>query len=402
MIEAGSSEFWIQVFVAAALVLFGGLMSGLTLGLLSLEEIDLELIKRAGDEAEQRMAGQVEPLIKNQHLLLVTLLLCNAAAMEALPLILDDLVSPIVAVIISVTAVLAFGEIIPQAVCKSYGLAVGAASAPLVRLLLVICSPIAWPIGKVLDKLLGHDGGRIYRRPQLAAILDIHKDMGQLTDSETGVMQGALELVEKRVVDCLTPVANVLWLRPDSKLDRPTVDKLLDSGHSRIPIVRDDDCSCMGVLLVKTLIRHVNYHDVTAPCPLASSLPMSKAISVTEDVHLYDLLDLFNAGQSHMAMVYPKDAQASGGGGDQVCGTKIIGIVTLENVIEELIKHEIVDETDCWVDADKQCQPATEWRQNHAFSIAQLVRSATRATMSRRQLPRVTSSLSKPLLAESP
>lgn len=57
-----------------------------------------------------------------QHFLLVTLLLCNAAAMEALPLFLDRLADPVSAILISVTAVLVFGEILPQAVCSRCGL----------------------------------------------------------------------------------------------------------------------------------------------------------------------------------------------------------------------------------------------------------------------------------------
>ena len=52
----------------------------------------------------------ISQVIKNQHLLLVTLLLCNAGASEALPLFLDRLADPISAVLISVTVVLIFGE----------------------------------------------------------------------------------------------------------------------------------------------------------------------------------------------------------------------------------------------------------------------------------------------------
>ena len=47
------------------------------------------------------------------------------------------------------------GEIIPQAICSKYGLAVGAYSAWLVRLLMYVCAPVAWPISKTLDYLLG-------------------------------------------------------------------------------------------------------------------------------------------------------------------------------------------------------------------------------------------------------
>lgn len=55
-------------------------------------------------------ANRIIPLVKRHHLLLVTLLVANAAAMEALPLFVDRLVGPVGAILISVTAVLLFGE----------------------------------------------------------------------------------------------------------------------------------------------------------------------------------------------------------------------------------------------------------------------------------------------------
>lgn len=75
--------------------------------------------------------------------------------LQALPIFLDRLANPVAAVIISVTVVLVFGEIIPQAICSRYGLKVGAYSAWFVKLLMIICSPLSWPIGKLLDYVLG-------------------------------------------------------------------------------------------------------------------------------------------------------------------------------------------------------------------------------------------------------
>jgi hypothetical protein len=75
--------------------------------------------------------------------------------LQALPIFLDKLADPVTAVLLSVTVVLVIGEILPQAVCRSYGLQVGSYSALFVRLLLFLAAPIAWPIGKVLDWLLG-------------------------------------------------------------------------------------------------------------------------------------------------------------------------------------------------------------------------------------------------------
>jgi hypothetical protein len=93
--------------------------------------------------------------------------------LQALPIFLDKLVDPVTAVLLSVSVVLVIGEILPQAVCRSYGLQVGSYSALFVRLLLFLAAPISWPIGKVLDWLLGGEqtvsttllaagGGHIY------------------------------------------------------------------------------------------------------------------------------------------------------------------------------------------------------------------------------------------------
>jgi metal transporter CNNM len=146
-------------------------------------------------------AAAILPVVQKQHQLLVTLLLCNAVAMEALPIFLDRIFHPVVAVILSVTFVLAFGEVIPQAICTRYGLAVGANFVWLVRILMVICYPIAYPIGKLLDCALGHNESALFRRAQLKALVSIHSKEagkgGELTHDETTIISGALDLTEK-------------------------------------------------------------------------------------------------------------------------------------------------------------------------------------------------------------
>ena len=83
--------------------------SGLTIGLMSIEQLELEIKEKVGTEEEQGQAKRLLPLLHRKHLLLVTLLLFNAASAEALPLFLDDLVPSYIAIIVSVTAVLFFG-----------------------------------------------------------------------------------------------------------------------------------------------------------------------------------------------------------------------------------------------------------------------------------------------------
>eukprot|EP00767_Chilomastix_cuspidata_P001858 gnl/Chilomastix_cuspidata/1985.p1 GENE.gnl/Chilomastix_cuspidata/1985~~gnl/Chilomastix_cuspidata/1985.p1 ORF type:complete len:709 (+),score=315.52 gnl/Chilomastix_cuspidata/1985:165-2129(+) len=124
----------------------------------------------------KKKALKLGPLVypDRSHWLLVTLLLFNAIAMEALPIFLDELVSPTVAIIISVTGILVFGEVIPQAVCSRWGMQIGYYCRWLVWCLMIVSSPVSWTIGKVLDLLISHDGGAYFSRQELIRLLISH------------------------------------------------------------------------------------------------------------------------------------------------------------------------------------------------------------------------------------
>lgn len=107
----GTLMFYIYILIIIGLVLFAGLMSGLTLGLMSLSLVDLEVLQKSGKPADQKHAGKILPVVRRQHLLLCTLLIGNALAMEALPIFLDSLVPAVGAILISVTLILLFGEV---------------------------------------------------------------------------------------------------------------------------------------------------------------------------------------------------------------------------------------------------------------------------------------------------
>ena len=74
--------FFEHIAIIVVLVLFAGLMSGLTLGLMSLSLVDLEVLAKAGTPQDRRNAARIMPVVKNQHLLLCTLLIGNSLAME--------------------------------------------------------------------------------------------------------------------------------------------------------------------------------------------------------------------------------------------------------------------------------------------------------------------------------
>ncbi|GLC43679.1 hypothetical protein PLESTM_001503800 [Pleodorina starrii] len=292
-----------------------GLMSGLTLGLMSLDTVELEVLKRSGTPEERACAMKIMPVIKHQHFLLVTLLLCNAAATEALPLFIDRLADPVTAVALSVSVVLVFGEIIPQAVCSRYGLKVGAYSAWFVRILMTLCSPIAWPIGKLLDFMLGPDHSALFRRAQLKALVDLHGTGagfgGTLSEDEVHVIRGALDLTNKVACKSMTPLDKVFMLSTEDRLDERALQAILMSGHSRIPVHREGNRKAiMGLILVKELVL-INPADNTP----VHSLRLRELPRLAADTPMYDMLKLFETGKSHMAVLTRTPGSWAGPGG---------------------------------------------------------------------------------------
>jgi hypothetical protein len=151
-----------------------GLAAGLTVGLLSLDLTKLEIKLMIGTDEEKSAANQVLPIVKQHHLLLVTLLLFNSIANETLPIFLGSLVPNYIAVLLSVTLVLIFGEIIPSALFTGPNqLITAAALSKLVYFLLLLFYPIAYPISLLLDYLFGQedDSGSMSRDELEALVL---------------------------------------------------------------------------------------------------------------------------------------------------------------------------------------------------------------------------------------
>ena len=297
------AEYLMFLLSAMGLVIMAGLMSGLTLGLMSLDEVEMEILIKSGKTSEKKNAERIRPLISKPHKLLVTLVVWNAIAAEALPLVLDRITDPVSAVILSVTVVLLFGEIVPQALCSSHGLAIGAFFAPLMNVLLFITAPIAIPIAAILDLLLGKRHSALFRRTQLRTFVDLHdvnKNYGgNLSTEEVTIIKGALDLTHKRARSAMTPLDMVFMLSIDAILDKATLESILKSGHSRILVHRKGDrTKIIGLVLVKELILV----DPNANQPI-SVMKIRHIPHLLAETPMYDMLRLFKTGRTHMCVL---------------------------------------------------------------------------------------------------
>ncbi|CAI4052671.1 hypothetical protein SUVZ_15G0940 [Saccharomyces uvarum] len=336
----GEGALTTYYFISAILVLLGGVFAGLTLALMGQDEVYLKVISTSGSHSEKRLANRVLNLIsKGKHWVLVTLLLSNVITNETLPIVLDRcLGGGWKAVFLSTILIVIFGEIIPQSVCVKYGLQVGAFFCPFVLVLMYAMYPVAYPIATLLDFMLGEDHGTMYKKSGLKTLVTLHRTMGveRLTQDEVTIISAVLDLKEKKVEEIMTPIENVFTMSADTILDDKTVEKIFNSGFSRIPIfLPNESNNFIGMLLVRVLISY----DPDDCLPI-SHFPLATLPETSPKTSCLNILNYFQEGKAHMCVVSKEPGSSHGA----------IGVLTLEDVIEELIGEEIVDESDVFVD----------------------------------------------------
>jgi len=205
--------FAVNITGVLVCLLYVAIIAGLFLGYLTLDAFELRILQRGSlDENERMYAGSIIPVVEDRHRVLVTLLVLNSLGYEALPLFLDNLVPSWVAVILSVTLVLLFGEIIPSGIFMGpRQLYLGHKMVPIMRFLLWLCHPVTYPMVLLLDHLVeggdgpdsngdgGAGGGNLasadeegYHRNELSALIriqhenDLEKQYGAIINQKTG------------------------------------------------------------------------------------------------------------------------------------------------------------------------------------------------------------------------
>lgn len=169
--------FWLQLFIIIVCLSFSSLFSGLNLGLMSLDRTDLKIICNTGTDIERTYAKTIIPVRQHGNYLLCSILLGNVMVNSTFTILLDDLTSGLVAVIASTLLIVICGEITPQAVCSRHGLAIGAKTIGVTKVVMVLTFPLAYPISKILDWALGEEIGAVYTRERLKELVKVRPSL---------------------------------------------------------------------------------------------------------------------------------------------------------------------------------------------------------------------------------
>ncbi|KAL2092134.1 hypothetical protein ACEWY4_011932 [Coilia grayii] len=335
---------WLQIILIACLLVLSGMFSGLNLGLMALDPMELRIVQSCGTDKEKRYARKIEPIRRKGNYLLCSLLLGNVLVNTTLTILLDDLIgSGFGAVIASTSGIVVFGEIVPQALCSRHGLAVGANTIWVTKFFMLLTFPLSYPISKILDCALGQEIGTVYNREKLVEMLKVTEPYNDLVKEELNMIQGALELRTKTVEDVMTPLNNCFMISSDAVLDFNTMSEIMESGYTRIPVYDDERSNIVDILFVKDL-AFVDPDDCTT-LKTITKFYNHPVHFVFHDTKLDAMLEEFKKGKSHLAIVQKVNNE---GEGDPFY--EVLGLVTLEDVIEEIIKSEILDESDQYTD----------------------------------------------------
>lgn len=308
------------------LLLVSSICSGLNVSLLALNLSELQRKAKLGNRAAKR----VLPLRRNSHLTLAAILLVNVGAVSATSLVLEHAYNGLIAGVVTTLLIVIFGEIFPQALLSKRALFYMSLATPLLKGMIFVTYPVSKPLQLLLDKLFGTEKHQLQSRRELGMMITEHlgRDESELDEDEVEIIRGALQLSEKRVRDIMLPIQQVFWLTPDTVLNDAKIDEIKAAGRSRIPIFNRRLTKCYGVLLMKDLVdidfdeREYRVDDLTLhPTQMVGSMTA-----------LDTMFRKFISAGSHLIPIEKDD--------------EVIGIATIEDLIEEILGHEIEDETD--------------------------------------------------------
>lgn len=319
-------EYILSIGITIVLVILAAIFSGLNISLMSLSVADLKRKARLGNKDAKR----VLPLRKNAYMSLASILFANVAVVSASTLTLEGTFNGLVAGIATTILMVVFGELLPQAIFVNSALKFCAFFAPLIQFLTIVTYPLSKPLAIMLDKLIGEQDRILHTRAELGMLISEHKiaDESELDEDEVEIIQSALQLSEKTVKDILQPIKSVYWLKDTAMLDAKTVDEITKRGFSRVPVFNKSLTECKGVLLMKDMVD-IDFDDNPRP---VTAFPLHKTRLIGSRTALDTMFRKLTTIRSHLIPI-----EKNG---------KIIGIITVEDLIEEIIGHEIADETD--------------------------------------------------------
>ncbi|CAM43124.1 conserved hypothetical protein [Leishmania braziliensis MHOM/BR/75/M2904] len=374
-------SIWTLMAIITVLVVLAGLMAGLIISIFSLDTVRLKALACRSETVEGRRARRLLLILHNPNWVLVTLVVVDSAATEMLPLLLNVLLSPAEAVIVSVILLVVFGEIIPEAVFTHHALALGSALAYLVLVLMIVTAPVSWPVGKMLDWCVGNRSGVAFKRGQLREVIryraaqldniygDDDEEAVPLRDSdldtrepylmhqlETQIMLGVLSLSEYVGSSVLKKsIRATFTVHRDAVVSKRMVQSMVAHKLTHIPVYSDvGNPSNVTQVFELRLLLFFAYCKEEVSIRIRD-LPLLPLPRYSADTPCNLLLDYLRASPLQVAALMSSESAA-----------RVVGIISASDVVE-LVHKTSFDATYVESHGPQQGSVVQSFRAHNAF-----------------------------------
>lgn len=228
--------------------------------------------------------------------------------------------------------VLLFGEIIPKTLGVSYPGALGRILALPLFFMTTVLRPATWLSGQITKLITPKKSGPEATEDDINAMARISRQAGVIQGYEETAIRNILALDQKRVHDVMTPRTVVFSLSENCTVDEAHA--IPSFWHfSRIPVYAEDNEDIVGIVLRRDVVLHRDAHEGS----MTLGEIMQPVHFVLESLTLDKVLAEFLERHQHLFAVL-----------DEYGG--LAGVISLEDVMEEMLGREIVDESDVAAD----------------------------------------------------
>ncbi len=221
--------------------------------------------------------------------------------------------------------ILVFGEVLPKSIATRNNIFIAKIAIFPIYWLSILFFPFLAFLN-FIPKLTG----RIKKPPgvteeELMTFVEEVEEEGEIKEEEKELIYNIFELDDTNVSEIMTPRTDMFVVEAEEKLQ---LDRIIQSGFSRIPVIEENIDHVIGILNIKDLFMH----QVSSSKEIDVRKIMTKPYFVPENKKLDNLLHQFKKIKHHMAIVVDEHGGVS-------------GLITLEDTLEEIV-GEIRDETD--------------------------------------------------------
>ncbi|RXM51130.1 MULTISPECIES: hemolysin family protein [unclassified Chryseobacterium] len=229
-----------------------------------------------------------------------------------------------------------FGELIPKSIAIRKSESTTMATAVPLRVFYTIFKPFIWLMNSMsngflrLIKIHPASEQEIHSTEELQLLVKQSADSGEIEEENYEIIKNAFDFTDHSAKQIMVPRQNITSIDFEEDVN-DIINKIMDSGYSRIPVYLDSIDNVIGIFYTKEIIREYVKRKGALDHEDLKDL-MRDAFFVVESKKVSDLLKIFQQKKQHLAIVI-----------DEFGGTE--GIITLEDILEELV-GEIQDEED--------------------------------------------------------